>query len=398
MATTGRPALRATYDVTADRGHDDTLVALALSGGGSRAAYWSAEVMLKLQEVFPDLDLLSEVDVISSVSGGSLPAAYYTISNDPGAPTLYGRTWDRRSVEKHMGKNYVARWFGNWFWPTNIAKFWFTAYDRTDIMAQTFSDNLFDRKPLGTELKMRDLNPQRPYLILNAANGTNGQFGHLFAFTDEYFATINSDLGDYSLARAVMGTATFPAVFNYMTLRDFTAPNVQPKHYVHVFDGGNFDNLGLSSIERIMDAQPHHDKLVVILVDAYTDKSGVNSLSSDSRKLLDFVVDTNFLDATDALLFRNRDQLLAAFRQAIATYHSGHVIFYHIEFADIDDEALRYSLNDIPTNFTIKKTARKNLRDAVDRLLTPDNECLVEIKNLIMLGTNVANPLCKYRH
>src|SRR2546430_13672047 len=32
--------------------------------------------------------------------------------------------------------NYIARWIGNWFWPLNIAKFWLTAFDRTDIMAQ----------------------------------------------------------------------------------------------------------------------------------------------------------------------------------------------------------------------------------------------------------------------
>lgn len=390
--------IRATYKVTADRGDDDTLVVLALSGGGSRSAYWSTEAMLKFQEVFDaeDFDLLSEVDVISSVSGGSLPAAYYAISTDTTAPALHGRTWDRKSVERLMSKNYVARWFGNWFWPSNIAKFWFTSYDRTDIMAQTFSDNLFDRNPIGAELKMRDLNPERPYLILNAANGTNGRFGTLFSFTQEDFAAINSDIGDYSLARAVMGTATFPAVFNYMTLRDFTWSNLQSKQYVHVFDGGNFDNLGLTSIRLIMEAQRHHEKLVVILIDAFADKSGVNKTHSDSRRFLDFVVDTNFLDATDALLFRNRDQLLRNFEREIATYNPGHAIFYHLKFEDIDDEDLRRDVNSISTNFTIEKVAQEYLKRAADRLLTTDNECLVAIKNLIKLGKTVANPLCKY--
>ena len=76
------PASRATFDIRDDRGEKDVLVLLALSGGGSRAAYFSGAVMLRLQQVFTDLDLLQEVDVISAVSGGSLPAAYYAVSRD----------------------------------------------------------------------------------------------------------------------------------------------------------------------------------------------------------------------------------------------------------------------------------------------------------------------------
>jgi len=72
----------ASFNIKDNRGNQDVLVMLALSGGGSRAAYFSAEVMTKLQQD-GDLDILKEVDVISSVSGGSLPAAYYAITADP---------------------------------------------------------------------------------------------------------------------------------------------------------------------------------------------------------------------------------------------------------------------------------------------------------------------------
>ena len=75
-------ATHATFDIKAKRGNPDVLLALALSGGGSRAAYFSASAMLKLQHVFNDVDILKEVDVVSSVSGGSLPAAYYCICKD----------------------------------------------------------------------------------------------------------------------------------------------------------------------------------------------------------------------------------------------------------------------------------------------------------------------------
>ena len=72
-------------DRGAKRNGKKSLVILALSGGGSRAAYWSGSVMLKLADIFraEGLNLLKEVDVISSVSGGSLPAAYYAISRTP---------------------------------------------------------------------------------------------------------------------------------------------------------------------------------------------------------------------------------------------------------------------------------------------------------------------------
>jgi hypothetical protein len=78
--------LRSTFSVDGQRGNPRVLMFLALSGGGSRAAYFSASTMLKLQTVFPDVDLLEEVDVVSSVSGGSLTGALYAASRDTSVP------------------------------------------------------------------------------------------------------------------------------------------------------------------------------------------------------------------------------------------------------------------------------------------------------------------------
>ena len=54
---------------------DGFFVGLALSGGGSRSANFAAACMFQLER----LGLLSRVDYISSVSGGSLTAAYYCL-------------------------------------------------------------------------------------------------------------------------------------------------------------------------------------------------------------------------------------------------------------------------------------------------------------------------------
>ena len=48
-------------------------VGLTLSGGGSRSAILATQVIIELKHK----EILQRVDFISSVSGGSLPAAYY---------------------------------------------------------------------------------------------------------------------------------------------------------------------------------------------------------------------------------------------------------------------------------------------------------------------------------
>ena len=315
------PDTRASFVLTHDRGEKDVLVLLALSGGGSRAAYFSGLVMLRMQQVFPDIDLLAEVDAISSVSGGSLPAAYYAVSKDPdvklaqepGAAVLTNtklsyhantrrlsikskldegelpevrsqflnerdlrqfdrlvrqwqvrsnREWDEKTVKGLMSKNYISLWRGNMFWPDNIVLYPLTSYDRSDVMAQVFADNLFDVYPTGQDLEMRDLNPERPYLILNATNATEKvndkymKFGSIFTFTHEDFeSSAGSDILSYPVANAVMASAAFPAVFKYVTLRDYRKDNGcddKKDCFLHVFDGGNSDNLGLTSLKRII--------------------------------------------------------------------------------------------------------------------------------------------------
>jgi len=403
---------RATFDISPERGDPNTLFILALSGGGSRSAYFSADVMLRLQTVFPDVNLLSEVDAISAVSGGSLAAAYYAISaDDPSA----ANPWTEKKVRSLMRKNYTLRWFLNWFWPDNVAKFWLTAFNRTDIMARTFSKNLYSTKVLH-DLKIKDLRSDRPYLILNATNGTDGQFDSPFTFTDQDFSLIGSDVEAYSLSRAVMGTAAFPGVFNYMTLRDWSSKDIKPR-YVHIFDGGNYDNLGLGSVTRMLDRLEqngtHYQNLVVILVDAYTHPRGVDPSRANTRGVTDYIIDKNFLASSDALLHLNRDHILNAFNRRLEEWYERepglkqHVVFYQIQlldledFNEVEDHELAQRLNGIPTNFKIEKEEADDVDKAVMRLISPENICLRAIKNLVQNATqpiksDESDPVCRY--
>jgi len=467
------PVSRATFDVV-PRGKPDVLVLLAMSGGGSRAAYFGGSVMLELQSVFPELDVLKEVDAISSVSGGSLPAAYYCVSRDPGDPkdrAVSGRVWEPEEVRELMSRNYILRLFGNFFWPTNIVLYYSTAFDRADIMSQTFADNMFDRKMGGRDLLLGELNAERPCLILNSTDATQNRvgktlpdgtvqpaeqhYGSVFTFTTEDFTNkLGADINQYSVARAVMATACFPSVFPYMTLRDWRELRGPEERYVHVFDGGNSDNLGLVSFERLL-----HDvkekwpearrpkSILVISIDAYTQPRGVDRDKADPRTFTDYIVDHNFLDAVDALLGRNRYEVLKRFvkdeaeqedlrnqqiedapvqqlapgepdvaqqikdavqrepektpppapapplaPEPLDELRAGweprdlpELTFWHIQFRDVADKDVRARVNKIPTNFTLPDDQAAADLDAAAHDLVHNAKALPRVRRALRL-------------
>lgn len=398
---------KASFYITHDRGqHKKALVVLALSGGGSRSAYWASSVMLALGKVYENhrLNILEEVDIISSVSGGSLPAAYYTISKDPGVPKgkiKSERIWREDIVKELMSRNYRRKWILNSFWPNNIFKYWFTAFDRSDIMAQTFADNLYDVAIIGTslgeDLRFKDINPERPNLVLNSTNGTGDAFAEIFPFTEDRFERINSDIGQYEIGRAVMATAAFPAAFNYMTLQDYAASEKdQQPRFIHVFDGGNADNLGLKSSTDIFKInKDQYSKYILILIDSYTKNTGVESSLPDARAGVDFAVDMNFLDSLETLLANNRDNLIDKTidvfedlgRQVDKNGKNPEYIFYHIRFEDIRDHKLRKDLNKIKTDFKISKANIQAIDEAVKKLIMKENDCLTIIKDIVLEET-----------
>jgi predicted acylesterase/phospholipase RssA len=462
------PAPQASFEIQKrpTKQQPEVLVLLALSGGGSRAAYFSARTMQALERVVgpaggAPVNVLNEVDLISSVSGGSLASAYYASSYDPGPEVPRGRrVWDEPTVTDLMSRDYIKRWVGNWFWPANAARYWFTAFDRTDIMAQTFADNFFDSTRTGTDLRMRDLNPARPNLILNATIGSRSydlqdpvrakNFGTIFTFTREDFAAkLNSEIADYELARAVMSSATFPAAFNYMTLGDLHEPagcgEPGKPCYVHVFDGGNSDNLGLVSLKRALLANDaaairKHRRIVVIFVDSFRRSLGADPTGADPRSAGDFFVDTNFLDATDSLLQGNRDRTLSDFfGRTLATYTKSEecdrdnlydrdhactvgpswkgptsdqlerelrakMFFFHVTFAGVSKSDVRDKLEAIPTTFRFDDGEMEAIRQGVANLLAdPANreaqECVQRLAQLITAPATTSpvvegNPWC----
>src|SRR5438067_2452798 len=69
---------------------DGYFVGVAISGGGSRSANFSAACLFELQR----LGILQHVDYVSSVSGGSITAAYYCLSTEA--------EWNPENVQRRM--------------------------------------------------------------------------------------------------------------------------------------------------------------------------------------------------------------------------------------------------------------------------------------------------------
>ncbi len=380
---------------------DAHFVGMALSGGGSRAAVFSAAVMFEIQRY----GLLQQVDVISSVSGGSFTAAFYALSCDSGKAcpkTVEGPPrflWEPTTVFPLLELNYIRRWLLNWFWPPKILAYWLTHYDRTDIMAETLTSNLYDNSLAGHEgFRLQDLNPQRPSLLINATNYTAPkEFAarsenaeervNNFTFTQEKFRGLGSELGQFPIGYAVMASATFPGAFQYVTLRDFSLE--EREEYIHLFDGGTYDNLGLNSLWTVLENMVKEEKeggsgsrgddvpKLVFLVDAFTPLRGKPREDPDPRVAWDYVVDSNFLDAYDTLMASLRDDKVNRTRTWLDIYN-GRLV--HVEFAKLKSTApqVYQVVKGIKTNMKIdegeaaclKQAARILVRQEMDQLKT----------------------------
>ncbi len=294
------PDTGASWKLSAHETKDGRFIGLALSGGGSRSANFSAAVMLELERHQLDgQSLLDKADVISAVSGGALTAAYYGLGPSNAGP------FTEQALRDALGYNFQGTWLWRWFLPHNIFRFWLSDFTRSDIMVQVFNDRLFHHKTFA------DLRPHPKILI----NSTLRNDHTRFTFTDDRFQALYSNLARHQIANAVNASSAFPAIFDDVTLEQYTDP---PK-YFHLYDGGPKDNLGVQALLEFLlraVAGTNLDTLfpkgcVIFIVDA-SPASGNERLADreSDRTVLDYFVNTNAIDATDVMLGDLRERLL----------------------------------------------------------------------------------------
>ncbi len=244
----------------------DVTLALTFSGGGARAAALAYGVLEELRDTYIDrngtrIRLLDEVDVISSVSGGSITAAYYGLYRDRIFTDFRQRVLEQDLQRKIL--NRVLR-------PLQ----WFSSRGRSDVATEVFEENGFGKATFG------DMALNGPPLII--VNATDLSRGVRFSFTQSHFNLICSDLASFPVSKAVMASAAVPLLFDPVVLqnhegcspeelmpflsgpmdsarkstsrtahianaiRAYTDKHGRP--YVHLVDGGISDNLGLRAV------------------------------------------------------------------------------------------------------------------------------------------------------
>ena len=253
--------LRADVEGRAPAGDD--LIVLALSGGGARAASFHLGVLQALRDT-PGRDgrpLSEHIALITSVSGGSVLAAYYGLHGDAGLDTFdaayLGREWRVRGPSSPFGVAGALR--GGMNGPQQL---------RTWL-----ADNIYGDATMGD---MR----AGPRVILNATDLYNST---PFAFTQFFFDGLCSDVRQVRVADAVAASMAVPVAFRPVVMESYGARCAGPpawapraladrnagenvhqtaraflnyrgdtraaQRFVHLVDGGVADNLGMLSLQ-----------------------------------------------------------------------------------------------------------------------------------------------------
>jgi NTE family protein len=197
-----------TLEKTAQKTVEKTAIILSFSGGGTRAAALADGVLRALSETLVPtpvgaVPLSSQLDLISSVSGGSLTAAYFGLYGVDGLSNL-----ENNFLRKDMMGALFHRVALN---PLQLVK------PRIDILSGYLDDEIFHHKTYRDLLEVNAPGlGRRPYVVLNASDMANGS---VFSFTQDQFDLICGDLTKLKVADAVASSAAFPVALSALTIK-----------------------------------------------------------------------------------------------------------------------------------------------------------------------------------
>jgi predicted acylesterase/phospholipase RssA len=415
-------------------GNSDRLfVIVTFSGGGTRAAALSYGVLEALRDTTIEwqgkrVALLDEIDVISSISGGSFPAAYYALRG----PRIF-----EEFPDKFLYRQIQSELVGLLFSPISLWKLAGNGYGRSDLAAEFYDREVFDGGSYADLIAYH----QRPFVIINATDMTTGT---RFPFIQDQFDLMCSNLAGVPLARAVAASSAFPGGLTPLTFKNYTgtcgyvqppwvkyavedhASRVNPRRtaraenrlsladsgterrpYIHLTDGGVADNIGLRgpleaisstnhswSVLRMMNNQ-RIDKLVVIVVNAATNPATerdqtpsvpglVDTLTAAATVPLDhYSFDTVELLGARVNEFNEEARLIAGCRKLAAKKgtqcaldipapHQVELYPVQVAFEYIEKADERAWFRNLPTTFELPRDAIDKLRAVGRRLLAED--------------------------
>jgi len=390
-------------------GPDDIFIALSFSGGGTRAAAFSYGLLSELRDTHiringRDIRLLDEVDLISSVSGGSFTAAYYGLFGEKIFDD-FETVFLKKDVQKTLIDSIINP--VNWF---NLLS---PNYDRSTLAAEYYDKTIFKGMTFSNMMT-----GDGPSVHINATDLGTGQ---PFVFTQDSFDLLCSDLSEYKVAMAVAASSAVPVVFPPITLKNYpdcqvdlpgsidavqhdTTKDIRirvlakdissylekdRRKYIHLVDGGIADNLGFRSIfshillrgnagkksggvETDPVKLPRH--FVMIVVNAETEKSTPMELSpaSPSSEEVAGVVIHNLLSRYSLETISQAEKLFKDTVSMISGSDQPVCHFIELKFNDIHNPKVRKTFNSMATSLTLPndqvdmlyKSARKLLRDS----------------------------------
>ncbi|MFO1398125.1 MAG: patatin-like phospholipase family protein [Burkholderiales bacterium] len=393
------------------RSDPETLLVLAFSGGGTRAAAFSYGVLEELRRTPVVIEgrkarMLDQVDAISSVSGGSFTALAYA---------LYGERLFEVFEPRFLKRNVEQELIGDVINPVNWPAMMSSNFSRSDLAARRYDEILFDGATFG------DLVGKPGPLVV--ASSTEFASGYRFTFTQDMYDVICADLAATRLSIAATASSAVPVAFAPVTLTNWggtcgplpkwlrqanvgsTAEalslyqrfnsvrelaNSQQRPWLHLVDGGVSDNLGLRAVMDLMEVlelQEEFQKLLdlskvrrvaVIVVNAMSSPPSDWNRSASGPNLVDTLlqvstvpIDNNSMDSIVLMeLMIERWRLAAEVRSLERKLDSSagptrpRVDFYPIvlDFAGIPDPAEREFFTSLPTTFALPGETVDRLR------------------------------------
>jgi NTE family protein len=413
---------------------DRPVILMTFSGGGSRAAALAAAVLKDMADTTYTTasgshPLTSDVKLISSVSGGSVTAAWFGLHRDGQHPD--GDMTALRT--RFLSKDNTAKleWQGadpiTWF------RLAFTNFTRIEALENLFDRTLFD------DATMASLNqPGKPIVLLNTTEIGGGQS---FALSPRRMDDICSSFDDVKVSTGVAASAAFPILLSPASFRDYSPdyPNVcagrvrsgewfqtdlsnpytvhlnleeyldarytndlrhgenpfRSIRYLYFLDGGLADNLGIKTLRSTI-LEPFDGigllpainngkirKLVIVVVNARSDppnglyqQSTTPGLISAINAVTSVPVDSNTANSQTSLT-----QLLVEIADSAAVdkakYRGMQVYGVTVDFDQIPSDTpehrkLRDTVKDIPTSWTLSEPQLQDIDTAAHFLLRSD--------------------------
>lgn len=426
-----------------------TLVVLAFSGGGTRAAAFSYGVLETLRDMQSttksgrQVRVLDTVDVITGISGGSFTALAFGLYGDK-LFDVYEPAFLKRNVQGALLQGAVN--------PFNWPALGSTGWGRSELAANFYDEILFKGATYN------DLRRDGPRILVGATDLADGT---RLIFNTENFDVLCSNLSEFRLARAAAASSAVPVVLSSITIDNyggtcgFKLPpwtamfmdtanpprpaartvkrlqelqafaNREQRPYLHLVDGGVSDNVGmrgvldvLSTFEALHAAgertpYDHVRNIFIFVVNSLATPPNDWNKREDSPGLFDVLlkatgtpIDRYSYETVETLRdIQARWASLRDIREAIRPYPvlgeklqfvtrapDINIRVIEVSFDALPDKEERAYLNTLPTSFVLDHEAVDRLRVAAKNaiLASPEVKRLMDSGSLRMIGPGPA--------